>query len=675
MKEENREESATQALRRLRRELNRLKRELQSQRTRAANEAAQAAAEEARLRAELASIKESRVWRTALLLRRARELVSGRGVRALGESLMGGGRRAGGETTDARARQYEEYVAANALTPQRRAHLEGLVKSFPSKPLVSIVMPVYNAEPQVLDAAVASVRAQIYDHWELCIVDDASSSPETVRALENLPRAGTRIERLERNLDIAGATNRAIEMAAGDYILFMDHDDQLSADALVEVVAEINRSGADFIYSDEDNIDEDGRRVNPHFKPDFSPDLLLAHNYITHLVAVRRDLLERVGGLRSELDGAQDYDFVLRATEQAERVRHIPRILYHWRMSDTSTSVNAGSKPRALERGRLALDEALQRRGRDGAAEVDPVAPHFYRVRYALKDAPLISILIPFRDEPELLHCVIGDVVEKSTYGNFEVLGLNNNSTGDETLEAMRDLSGMDERVRFEDYNHPFSFSGIMNHGARLSAGEHLVFLNNDIRILTAEWLVAMLEHSQRDEVGAVGGKLYYPDGRVQHAGIIVGIDGFAGHSHKGFPGDHHGYFNRLRVVQNVSAVTGAFMMVKKTVFDAAGGFDEESFGVACNDVDLCLRFRERGLWNVFTPYAEALHVESATRGYEDTPDKQARHARERAVFAERHADILRGGDPFYNPNLTTTAEDFTTAVPQAPSPSGRGLG
>jgi len=455
-------------------------------------------------------------------------------------------------------------------------------------------------------------------------------------------------------------------MARGEYIAFMDHDDELVAEALLEVAAEINSSGADFIYSDEDYLDEDGRRVNPHFKPDYSPDLLLSHNYITHLVVVHRDLVQQTGALRSEFDGAQDYDFVLRATEQAERIRHIPKVLYHWRMSGASTSVNADSKPRALERGRLALNEALERRGREGLALVDPVAPHFYRARYAIRGNPLVSILIPFRDRADLLHCVIGDVLERTGYANFEVVGINNGSVEEESFAAMHDLAHLDERIRFTDYDFPFNFSAIMNHGAKSSSGEHMVFLNNDIRILNEEWLQAMLEHSQHEETGAVGGKLYYPDGRVQHAGIMIGIDGYAGHSHKGFPGDHQGYFNRLRVVQNVSAVTAAFMMIGRDVFDNVGGFDEESFAVACNDVDLCLRVRAQGLWNVFTPYAEGRHVESASRGYEDTPEKRARFAREKAVFAERHAAILEHGDPFYNPNLTRAAEDFSIRVNQA---------
>ncbi|HSH40737.1 MAG TPA: glycosyltransferase [Arenicellales bacterium] len=661
MSEEHGSGTPADDLLRLRREVNRLRRRIQDLETEAANSTREARDVQARLSDEVTNIKASRVWRLALCLRRLRELVSWRHI-----SGNVTGARADHEPADRRARQYEAYLNARAMTNQMRQELRDRVAALACRPLISIVMPVHDVSPVMLNAAVRSVRAQIYDNWELCIVDDASSHADTVRALDALDGPGIRIERLERNFGIAGATNRAIEMARGDYVAFMDHDDALAEDALVEVAAEINESGADFIYSDEDNLDEHGRRVNPHFKPDYSPDLLLAHNYITHLVVVHRDLPGRTGGLRSEFDGAQDYDFVLRATEQARCIRHIPKVLYHWRMSGSSTSVNADSKPRALERGRLALNQALERRGRDGLALVDPVSPHFYRVRYAVRGNPLVSILIPFRDKADLLHCVIGDVVERTAYQNFEIIGINNGSVEDESFAAMRDLAGLDERVRFTDYDFPFNFSAIMNHGAKSCSGQHMVFLNNDIRLLNEEWLEAMLEHSQQDETGAVGGKLYYPDSRVQHAGIVIGIDNYAGHSHKGFPGDHQGYFNRLQVVQNVSAVTGAFMMIGRDVFDQVGGFDEENFAIACNDVDLCLRVRAQGLWNVFTPYADGRHLESATRGYEDTPAKQARFAAEKSVFRERHAGILEHGDPFYNPNLTRTAEDFSIRVDEA---------
>ncbi len=654
-------ETENDALSRLRRENNRLRREMAALRMQAENEAGRRDATERALRTALDDITGSTLWRWAVLVRDL-------GVYRLLSALRGrSGGEAAAEHTDRRARQYQAYVAATALTPDRRRVLATRARELERRPLISVVMPVHNTAPELLASAVASVFDQIYDEWELCIADDASDRPETLRALARINDPRVRLRRLDRRHDIAGATNAAIGLAGGEYVAFLDHDDRLAPDALLEAAMEINRSGADFIYTDEDYLDASGARVNPHFKPGFSPDLLLSHNYITHLVVVSRDLLDRAGLLRPELSGAQDYDFVLRATEIAERVRRIPKVLYHWRMSDTSTAGRAGSKPRASERGVEALRAALERRGRSAAVTVDTEVPHFYHVRYALEAEPLISIIVPFRDRSDLLHCVIGDVLEKTTWSNYEIVGISNDSVEPETFEAMRDLSALDDRVRFVEYNMPFSYSAIVNHGAGLCTGEHLVLLNNDIRIMSTDWLQALLEHSRREEVGAVGGKLYYPDGRIQHAGIVIGIGGYAGHAHKGFPSGHQGYFNRLRVVQNVSAVTGAFMMVEKRLFESVGGFDEERFAVACNDVDFCLRLRERGLWNVFTPHAEAWHLESASRGYEDTPEKKQRFARERQCFAERHRAVLETGDPFYNPNLTTTAEDFSLREVEPP--------
>lgn len=638
------------ALARLRAENNLLKRRLQEMEARLAGERRRREAQVGNLRRELEGIKNSRVWRTALRLRR---IWPERNARA-----DGGANRVDG--TDRRAGQYEKYLAAHEMTDRRREALLARVRELTGKPLVSIVLPVHNTDPELLGRAVGSVLEQIYDRWELCIVDDATARQETLDRLDAISHPRVRVKRLDEHRDIAAATNEAIGLASGDYIAFLDHDDELAPDALVEVVSTINDSDADFIYTDEDYLDGGNNRINPHFKPDYSPELLLSHNYMTHLVVVRRALVERLGGLRSEFDGAQDYDFVLRAVENARVIRHVPKVLYHWRMSEGSTSMNAQSKPHTFERGRQALQDALRRRGCGDAEVTTGEVPNFYRVRYPIREEPLVSIVIPFRDKPELLHCIVGDILDKSTYGRFEIVGVNNDSAEDATYEAMEDLAALDERVRFLEYPRPFSFAAIVNFAAGKCAGGHLVLLNNDIRMVSPGWIEALLEHSQRAEVGAVGGKLLYPDDRVQHAGIIVGIDGYAGHSHKGFAAGHQGYFNRLQVVQNVSALTGAFMMVKKELFDAVGGFDEESFAIACNDVDFCLRLLEQGYWNVFTPFAVAYHRESASRGYEDTPEKKQRFAREKELFQARHAAFLERGDPFYNPNLTVTAEDFS---------------
>jgi GT2 family glycosyltransferase len=627
-------------------------------------------------REELEMIRRSRVWRLA---ERLRVLFY---VRLLGlvpplqKALLGLTRRrlnAGGAAPAAPGarpaplpgeRPYDRWRKAHALTPARRAEIMREIEGFTRKPRISVVMPVYNADPAFLEAAIASVQAQLYENWELCIVDDRSSRDETLDVLRALNEPRIKVRYLAKNKNIAGATNEAIRMAGGEYFALMDNDDEMSPEALYQVVRAINASDPELVYTDEDFIDHDGRYVNPHFKPDFSPDLLLSHNYITHLLVVGRGLLERIGPLDSAYDGAQDYDLVLRATEATDRIVHLPRVLYHWRMSASSTSFDADAKPQALDSARRALQAALDRRGIDAVVR-DGNIPHFFRVKRAIpqKDPPLVSVIIPFRDKPELLRMCLGSILEKSTYACFEVIGISNNSEGVSTFSAMREFEKRDPRIRFYEHNIPFSFSKLINFGASKARGEHLLLLNNDIEILSWDWIEAMLEHSQRAEVGVVGAKLYYPDNTVQHAGIIIGIGGYAGHAHKHFDSFGTGYFNRLHVIQNVSAVTGACMMVKRSVFEEVGGFDEESFGVACNDVDFCLRVKEKGYLNVFTPYAEAYHHESLSRGYEDTPEKQARFDREKAHFSVRHENILRQGDPYYNPNLSLDTESFDIRI------------
>ncbi len=349
---------------------------------------------------------------------------------------------------------------------------------------------------------------------------------------------------------------------------------------------------------------------------------------------------------------------MLRASELARRIHHIPKILYHWRMSPQSTSYASTIKPAAERNALRALEGALARRGIHGVVERTNL-PHYFRVRREITGAPRVSIVIPFKDQPRLLRQCIESILEKSTYSHFEIIGVSNNSQSSETFALMQALAQRDARVRFYEYNEPFVFSSIVNFGVSKANGEHVLLLNNDIEVISWDWLEAMLEHSQRPEVGVVGAKLYYPNDTVQHAGIIIGLGGYAAHSHKHFFSNANGYFNRLNVIQNVSAVTGACLMVKREIYDRLQGFDEPHLGVAYNDVDFCLRVRELGYVNVFTPYAELYHHESISRGYEDTPEKQQRFEREKAYFRTRHAAILEQGDPYYNPNLTPDREDF----------------
>ena len=535
------------------------------------------------------------------------------------------------------------------------------INNFKNKPLISIVMPVYNAPKSYLEKAIDSIEKQFYLNWELCICDDGSTNKETIEYLKSLNHKKIKVIFLEKNSGISVATNKAIELSIGEYIAFMDNDDEITPDALHEVVKVINSSDADFIYSDEDFISLEGKYVNPHFKSDFNPELLLCHNYITHFVVVKKTLGDSVGWLRSQYDGAQDYDFVLRATEVSKQVVHIPKVLYHWRMSETSTSFDSSVKPKALENGRSVVKDTLDRR--DIKADVvHGNLPFFYKVNYELIREPLVSIIIPFKDKPEFLKMCIESILNKSTYKNFEIIGISNNSCEHETFEEMSRLKAIDKRVNFYEYNVLFNYSQINNFAVtNYAKGEHVILLNNDIEIISENWIEEMLMYSQKQDVGCVGAKLYYPDGKIQHAGVIMGLGGYAAHSHRFHDKDSKGYFNRLFTVQNLSAVTGACLMIKKKLYLELNGLDEIDFVVAYNDVDFCLRVLKAGYKNIFIPYAEAYHYESISRG-DDTKDKEKnkRFDKEKQNLLRRHGDFIKNGDPYYNPNLTLDSEDFS---------------
>jgi len=536
------------------------------------------------------------------------------------------------------------------------------LESFKLQPLISIIMPVYDVDPKWLALAIHSIEAQWYTNWELCIADDKSPSAKTLAYLKSLNNPKIKVTFLEKNLNISGASNAALKMATGEYIALMDNDDEITPDALYEMVKAINEENAEFIYSDEDFISTEGVYSNPHFKPDFSPDLLLSHNYITHFTCFKKTLLDKTGLFNPDFDGAQDYDLFLRLTEQTSNIYHIQKVLYHWRTLETSTSANSEAKPEAIERGRTALQETLKRRGIEGTVEHGNMH-HYFRVKYPIKNNPLVSIIIPFKDKPELLDMSINSILEKSSYENYEIIGISNNSEEKETFKMMTLLEKKDSRVSFYEYNTEFNYADINNHGVNTYAkGEHILLLNNDIEVISPNWIEAMLEHSQREEVGCVGAKLYYPNDTVQHAGVIIGLGGYAGHSHKMYPRDNPGYFNRLNAIQNLSALTAACLMIKKSIYSEVDGLDAVKFKVAYNDVDFCLRVREKGYLNIFTPYAEMYHHESISRGYETTPEKIARFQTEKDALLERHKEILANGDPYYNPNLSHDKEDFSVS-------------
>lgn len=545
--------------------------------------------------------------------------------------------------------------------PVHSAPVDEAILKLASRPLISILLPVYNVAPRYLEEAIGSVISQWYPHWELCICDDASTHADTVEYLRSLNHDKIKITFSRTNQNISGATNSALALAEGDYVALLDHDDTLTPDALFEIVKAINDTEADFIYSDEDLMNSSGKKVFGHFKPDYAPDMLLSHNYITHLAVLRRSLMEQVGGCDARYDGAQDYDLFLRVTEQTRNVHHIPRVLYHWRMHKHSTSAHADAKPEAANRAQRALEAALERRRIEGTV-LPANLPHYFRVKRAIAGTPLVSIIIPFKDRPELLSACIGSILEKSTYPHFEIIGIDNRSRLPETFAMMEALQQRDSRITFHGHDRPFNYSAINNQAVRHYArGEHVLLLNNDIEIITPGWIEALLEHSQRPEVGCVGAKLYYGDGTIQHGGAIIGLGGYVAHSHRCSPGDATGYFNRLNIIQNLSAVTGACLMVKKNIYLEMGGLDEEHFTVAYNDIDFCLRVREHGYLNIFTPYCEAYHFESKSRGIDSAnPEKTRRFQLEKDYLAQRHPVVLTQNDPYYNRNLTLDDEDFS---------------
>ena len=539
-----------------------------------------------------------------------------------------------------------------------RIRLRREISTWPRTPKISIVMPAWNSKPEWLDAAVSSLLEQTYPNWELCIADDGSTDRDTISYLNGLSDPRIFIRRLDRNQGIASASNVALEMATGDYVALLDHDDTLAQDALYLVALRILRSDPDLIYSDEDKLTLDCSIVEPCHKPQFSPDLLLSQNYISHLGVYRRSRLTQIGGFRQGYDGAQDYDLVLRFTANAARVEHLPYCLYHWRKVAGSTADRFDAKDYAWEAGRRALVDHLRQSDIAGTVDLGKY-PGTYAVRRRISATPRVAIVIPFRDQPTLLDTCISSVLAKTEYQNYEILGVSNESSDPQTYLVMDALSRRDSRVRFIRHDIPFNYSEINNHAVKHVDADHLLFLNNDIEVLSPEWLTALLEHSQRPDVGCVGARLLYPDRSIQHAGVGIGMLTLAGHLHRHLSDQSPGYFARPWQIQNISAITGACMMVSRDVFEEVRGFDAEHLPVAFNDIDLCLRVRERGYLNIYTPVCTLIHHESKTRGNDDTPEKRVRFASEVRYMQERHARILANGDPYLNPNLSLHAEEF----------------
>ena len=551
---------------------------------------------------------------------------------------------------------YEAWFArhkADKRVLRRQKHT-----SFAQKPLISIVIPLYCTPLPYLKELIESVRRQSYENWQLCLAD-GSPDDKAKEFLEKHYGREKRIvyQKLEENGGISVNTNAAAELAKGEYLMFCDHDDTLEPDALYEIVKAINDTDADVIYTDEDKVSMDGQHYfDPNFKPDFNLFRLRENNYICHIFVVRKSLTGETGMLRSEFDGAQDFDFILRCCEKAKKITHIPRVLYHWRCHMDSTAADPSSKAYAYEAGRKAIREHYQRMGID--AKVDMTErPGWYRSHIKIQGNPMVSIIIPNKDHTDDLELCLFSMSRKSTYRNYEVLIVENNSEKEETFEYYKKLPERYPRVRVLTWEKEFNYSAINNFAAEEAQGEYLLFLNNDVEILTPDWIEEMLQNCQQENVAAVGAKLYYPDDTIQHAGVVLGLGGIAGHIMCRASREDPGYFGRMISVQEISAVTAACMMVKKSEFDSVKGFDE-TFQVAFNDIDLCMKFRAAGKKIVFTPYAELYHYESKSRGLEDTPEKQFRFDKEVKRFQEKWAQQLEMGDPYYSPNLSVTEGD-----------------
>ena len=537
-------------------------------------------------------------------------------------------------------------------------------KTFAFEPKISIVTPVYNTKEEFLVDMIESVINQTYSNWELCIADGGSKEGYIKEKLLYYSKKDERIkvEILSENRGISGNSAKALSLASGDFVTLLDHDDMLPPFSLYEVVKVINENpDADFIYSDEDKVSEDGsRRFDPHFKPDWSPDTLRSYNYAIHLSVFKKELIDNVGGFREGYDGSQDYDLILRATEKAKEIIHIPKILYHWRTHKASTAGGPSAKMYAGDAGKKALEDHLYRLGLDGTVE-DGLFLSSYRVHYDMIDCPKVSIIIANKDYADDLRKCINSIIKKSSYKNFEIIIVENNSSERKTFELYEELKKNDS-IKIINWERPFNYAAVNNYAVNYSAGDILLFLNNDMEVINSDWLEAMVEHIQRRDVGAVGAKLYYPDDTIQHGGVIIGIGGVAGHAQKYFKRNDFGYFGRLKITQNLSAVTGACLMIRKDVFSEVGGFDER-YILAFNDVDLCLKIRQKGYFIIWTPYAELYHYESKTRGFEDNVEKQKRFKEEIDLCLEIWSNFLEKGDPYYNPNLTLEKEDFSIRI------------
>lgn len=523
---------------------------------------------------------------------------------------------------------------------------------FNIEPKISIIIPMYNTPENFFEELVDSLIGQTYENWELCLAD---GSPEKNEKLKEIYIKDNRIKYkyIGKNKGIAGNTNEALSLTTGQYIALLDHDDLLPKFSLYEVVKCINKNpDVEFIYTDEDKFEKtDGKRYDPYFKCDFAPDTLRANNYICHFSIFKKELMDKLGGFRSKYDGAQDYDILLRMSEIANKIVHIPKILYHWRVHSLSTAKSGGTaKPYAYESGIKAIQDHIDRLGLEGSVEHGKTLGT-YKINYKVLGMPKVSIIIPNKDYIATLKVCLKSISKLTTYKNYEIIIVENNSEEKETFDYYKKIDGKNNIKVIYYKEKEFNYSKIINFGVENSTGDYIVQLNNDTELITPNWLEEMLGFAQREDVGAVGVELFYPDKTIQHAGIIIGIGGVAGHVFKNIPKGMHGYFSKDAMIQNLSAVTAACIMTKRSIYDEVGYMDEK-FKVAFNDVDFCLKIREKGKLIVYNPYVQFIHYESKSRGFEDTPEKQERFKSEIDRFHEKWQYVLNQGDPYYNINL-----------------------
>ena len=570
--------------------------------------------------------------------------------------------------------QYEIWRNKNKYDLEKQKNTE-----FSYSPKISIVVPMYKTNMKFFEELINSLKNQTYSKWELCLAD---GSPEKNKEFEKIIENNNKIKYkfLGKNEGISENTNEAIKMATGEYIGFLDHDDTLSENALYEIVNCLNKDkSVDFIYTDEDKLDQNYMYFDPYFKPDFSPETLECNNYITHFVVVKKDLIDKIGMLDSKYNGAQDFDFVLRATEKSKKIVHIPKVLYHWRVHRESTAFLPDTKPYAFEAGKRAVEAHLNRIGKKANVEESQDVPGAYKINYEIVGNPNVTIIIPNKDNIKLLKRCINSILKLTTYKNYEIFIIENNSIKNTTFKYYKKIA-KNTKIKILNYNKntimdlngerkleldnnensklEFNYSSLINFGVKNSKSDFILQLNNDTLLLTPNWLEIFIGYAQNKEIGAVGARLYYPDKTIQHAGIILGINGIAGNALVNLPYGKHAYFGIEAITRNISAVTGACLFCRRNLYEEVGFMDNKKFKVAFNDVDFCLKLLERGYRNIYNPYIELIHYESKTRGYEDSPEKIKRFEKETENFRKRWSKLLQN-DPYYNPNLSRKTVNY----------------